>query len=459
MTLTREIFRAYDIRGVYPSEINEKVAEKIGMALGTMLKTKGYATTAVGFDDRESSAAVSNSLMTGLISTGISVINVGITVEPALHYFTFLDKIDSAVNVTASHNPGQFNGIKVDFKNAIPCFGDELLKIYDIVQSGNFSKGNGTYSEENLNLKYIEFISSKFKLKKRIKVVVYCGNGATSVIYPQVLENIGATVVPLRCYFDGSFPAGVPDPESENFYPELRAQVIESHAQLGVGFDGDGDRVGEVDEKGTSYRADEMLQLFAKDVLTKNKGATVIFDVKCSQTVENYIRQLGGIPKMMRTGRAYFLEEMYNGRALLGGELSGHTYFKDDFLGFDDGIYATCRLLKIMDETNEKLSKLMTQFPKMYSTPEIKVPCLDKDKFDIVSKLVKDIEVSKQFVSINEIDGARVTVSQTGWFLIRASNTSPYISVRAEGKDIEEVSIILEKIAKLLAKYNAILKI
>jgi phosphomannomutase/phosphoglucomutase len=452
--LPKEIFRAYDIRGLYPSEINEHGVELVGKALGTLLHKKGAKTIIVGTDNRESSSSLANSMMTGLLSTGINVISNGITVEPACHYFTFLKNIDASVNITASHNPGQFNGIKVDFKHGEPLFGDELASLYDIAKKGDFKVGKGEYKEESYNQKYIDFVSSKFKLKRKIKVVVYCGNGATSEIYPTILENIGAEVEPLRCYLDSDFPNGVPDPESGNFYPELIEQVLESKAELGVGFDGDGDRVGETDEKGNQYKADEMLLLFSKDVLSRHKGATIIFDVKCSQTVENYVKSQGGKPRMMRTGRSFILNEMYSGKALLGGELSGHIYFKDDYFGYDDGIYATCRLLKIMDETGLKLSKLMAEFPKMVSTPELKVTCPDKEKFGVVAKIVKDIKANKSIGELNETDGARVKVSETGWFLIRASNTSPYLSVRAEGKDAAEVGTILELVAMLLSPHN-----
>ncbi len=452
--LLREIFRAYDIRGLYPDELNERGSELIGKALGTLLHKKGLKRVVVGRDNRESSAFLANRLMAGLLSTGISVVNNGITVEPACHYFTFLKNIDASVNITASHNPSQFNGIKIDFKNGVPCFGDELTGLYDIVKKGDFKIGKGSYKEESLNQKYIDFVSSKFRLKRRIKIVVYCGNGATSEIYPVILENIGAEVVPLRCYLDSDFPAGVSDPESGNFYSELIEQVTESNADIGVGFDGDGDRMGWMDEKGNQYKTDETMLLFAKDVLSKNPKATIIFDVKSSQILESYIKELGGIPKMMRTGRSFFLDEMYSGRALLGGELSGHIYFKDYYLGYDDGIYAACRLLKIADETGLSLSVLMSEFPKMVSTPEIKVTCSDKEKFNIVAKIVEEIRADKSFDDINETDGARVKVSQTGWFLIRASNTSPYLSLRAEGKDAAEVESILEKTTKLLAKHG-----
>lgn len=454
VNLSKEIFRAYDIRGLYPTELNEHGVEIIGKALGTLLHTKGAKTVIVGSDNRKSSAALVNSFMTGMMSTGINVINNGITVEPACHYFTFLKNIDASVNITASHNPGQFNGIKIDYKHGTPCFGADLIKLYDIAKKGDFKIGKGSYKEESLNQQYIDLVSSKFKLKRKIKVVIYCGNGATSEIYPTILQNIGADVIPLRCYLDDDFPAGVPDPESGNFYQELTEQINESSADLGVGFDGDGDRVGNIDEKGNQYKADEMVLLFAKDILSRNQNATIIYDVKSSQLIESYVKNLGGTPKMMRTGRAFFLDEMYSGRALLGGELSGHIYFKDEYFGYDDGIYATCRLLRIMDETGFSLSKLMSEFPKMVSTPELKVNCPDKEKFKIVNKIRREIESSKSYGELDETDGVRVKVSATGWFLIRASNTSPYLSVRIEGKDVAEVDAMLDKVARLLASHG-----
>lgn len=459
MIIDREIFRAYDIRGVYPKQLNEEIAEKIGRALGTVFIKKGYKTVVVGRDDRKSSVSVSSSLVSGLLKTGCDVVFVGVTVEPAIHYFSFMESIDAAVNVTASHNPGEFGGIKVDYKNAVPLFGEELSRIVDIIEREDFTSGSGVYREEDLTQKYIEFIASKFRLTKPIKVVIYCGNGATSEIYPKILESIGARVVPLRCYLDDAFPKGIPDPETGNFYPELAAEVLQSRAKLGVGFDGDGDRVGDVDEKGKSYRADQMLVLYAKDLLLRFPKSTIAMDVKCSQVSQDYIKKLGGTPLMLRTGRAYFLEIMRDKKAMLAAELSGHIYFNEDFYGVDDGIYATCKLLKIMDESGQKLSKLMAEFPTAHSTPELKIDCDDSKKFEIVASVVRDIKKQGGYLDVNETDGARVSVSETGWFLVRASNTSPYISVRAEGKDSIEVANLIDKLAKLLAKYDAILKI
>ncbi len=453
MHISSNIFRAYDIRGVYPEEINNDVVENIAKALGTQLISLGFKTAAVGYDDRESSLTLVNKLMSGLLSTGISVINTGITVQPAVHYFTFLEKIDVGINVTASHNPGKFNGIKIDLKHAVPYFGDQLKKLHQLAEVGNFIQGKGDYYEQNLNEKYIEFIASKFKLKNKIKVVVYCGNGATSNIYPEVLTKIGADVVPLRCYLDPSFPAGMPNPESGNFYKELQAEVLESRAMLGVGFDGDGDRVGEVDEKGNSYKADEIFLLYINQVLDKHPGATIAYDVKCSQIVKDYILKMGGKPKMLKTGRSYFLEEMYSGNVMLATELSGHVYFKDEFLGFDDGIYTACRLLQIMDLSGKKLSSLMADFPRMTSTPELKIDCADDKKVEVVNNIIQDIDNFHKFLKVDKTDGVRVNVSTTGWFLIRASNTSPYLSIRAEGKDKIELEHIIQIVSELVQKY------
>jgi phosphomannomutase / phosphoglucomutase len=458
MDIKKEIFRAYDIRGIYPSELNEHSANLIAKALGTKLRHKKYKQVVVGYDDRVSSLGLVNSVVDGLISTGIDVINTGITVQPAIHYFTMLEGIDAGINITASHNPGMYNGIKIDYKNAMPLYGEQLAELRDIAETGRFVSGKGKYVEKDLNSKYIEHVASKFKLKKHIKVVIYCGNGATSNIYPQVLEKIGANVIPLRCYLDSEFPAGLPNPESGNFSEELKAQVLESRAAVGVGFDGDGDRMGAVDEKGNFYRADEIFMLYIQDVLSKKLGATIGYDVKCSQIVADYITQLGGKPKMLRTGRSYILDELYNDRVLIACELSGHTYFKDHYHGFDDGIYATCRLLKIIDDSDAKLSFLMKQFPKTVSTPEIKVDCPDERKFLVVDAIVKDIDKlhssEHKFLDINKTDGVRVKVTPTGWFLIRASNTSPYLSIRAEGKDAKELQSILDLIARLLKRYS-----
>jgi phosphomannomutase / phosphoglucomutase len=453
MKISDNIFRAYDIRGTYPEELNEKNISSIAKALGTIFHKEGIKKVVVGFDDRPSSLTLVNKFMNGFLNTGIDVINTGITVQPAIHYYTFMDGVDAGINVTASHNPGKFNGIKIDLKNAVPFYGRKLKELQRLAESGSFVKGKGSYIEEDLSPHYIKFIASKFKLKNKMRVVVYCGNGATSHIYPKVLEQIGADVVPLRCYLDSDFPAGMPNPESGNFYKELRAEVLETRAMLGVGFDGDGDRVGEVDEKGSSYKADEIFLLYVKDVLTRNPGATIAYDVKCSEIVPEYIKKLNGKPKMLRTGRSYFLEEMYSDKVMLACELSGHVYFKDDFPGFDDGIYAACRLLKIMDDTGTKLSRLMDEFPKRTSTPELKIDCPDGKKFEIVNKVSNDIANLKNNWKIDKTDGVRVKVSDTSWFLVRASNTSPYLSIRVEGQDKQEVEDMVKMVGEMVYKY------
>lgn len=454
MELLKDIFRKYDIRGIYPSELDADTALLIGKAFGTLLRKHIAAPVVVlGRDDRASSITLFNSFSQGLLSTGCDVINVGVTVEPAIHFFSFINGVDAAVNITASHNPKNYNGIKIDLPNAQPFWDKDLLNLYETSLKGDFITGIGKITEKDLNALYIKYISSKFKLNNKIKTVIYCGNGATSNIYPEILMNIGAEVIPIACVLDSTFPEGVPDPEEGLFYPELSEQVQNAEATIGVGFDGDGDRMGVVDEKGQNYKTDMLYCLYIQDVLAKNKGATILYDVKSSKLVESCILENHGTAKMMPTGRGFFLDEMLSKRALLGAELSGHIYFADDYYGFDDGIYAFCRLLQIMDTQNKKLSELMNKFPKLVSTPEIKLNCEDSKKFEVINDLVKRCEKDSRFSNLITLDGIRAHVSPAAWFLIRASNTSPYLSLRVEGSSQQEVSTTLSTVAELVSKY------
>lgn len=455
--LPQNIFREYDIRGIYPTELNEENAELIGKAFGKILRARNIHKVVVGRDDRSSSISLSNSFVSGLVFSGCDVIDTGITVEPAIHYFTFLPHIDAAVNITASHNPRIYNGIKIDLAKATPYFGKDLQRLYTLCVEDHFEEHReGSYVFKDLNKVYIDYIASLFKLKNRPRVVVYCGNGATSEIYPKILNKIGANVLPIRCYYDSAFPEGVPDPESGDFVKEVAQLVRDSEASIGVGFDGDGDRVGDIDERGYPYKMDEIALLYADEVVKKNKGATILFDVKCSQVLADHVTKIGGKAKMLRTGRGYFLEEMLSGKAMFGVELSGHVYFKDEYLGYDDGIYATCRLLRILDQTGKKLSELMQGFPKRYSTSEIKITCDDNEKFKIVDSLKERVRHLSVYHKVSELDGIRVNVTKTGWFLIRASNTGAYLSARVEADSKKEVQRILGHMAELLSEYPSI---
>lgn len=456
--ISKDIFKKYDIRGVYPDEFNEENAREIAKAFGTVLRRKSLKNVVLGRDDRPSSFSVTGEVIKGLRSTGCNVTYIGITVTPAIHFLTFRKEFDAGVNITASHNPKKFNGIKFDLSNAEPFWGDEIQSLYNIVLNKDFKTGSGAFREFELNDDYVNFVSSKFFLKRKIKVVLDCGSGATSEIAPEIFSKIGADLQTIYCDYDSNFPHEVSDPETKIFSDEISQKTLELKGDIGIGFDGDGDRFGVVDEKGKAYSTDEITLLFAKDIISKKGRAKILYDVKSSGVVEDFVKKMGGEPVITRTGRAYFLEEFLNKKADFGGELSGHTYFGDEYFGYDDGIYAACRVLRIMDETKKSLSELMSEFPNPVNTPEIKVKCPDNKKFDVIEKITQQIRSENQktqkFINIIDIDGVRVKVSDTGWFLIRASNTSPYLSVRAEGKDNTEVEQLLDIVSKYLAGFD-----
>ena len=456
MLISKKIFRDYDIRGIYPEDLDGEAAVLIGKALGTVFAEKNIINVVVGRDDRESSPVLSKSLIEGLLSTGRNITYIDITLTPIIHFLTCQKGFDAGIMVTASHNPKHFNGFRIDLKNALPFYGEDIKKLWNFSNSTNpntFHSGKGNYSEENLSLSYINFIKDKFKFKKKMKVVIDCGSGASSIIAPKLFGEMGLNVIPVYCSYDSNFSHGIPDPENPLFLDDLEKKVLENKADAGFGFDTDGDRFGFVDEKGKSYSTDQSLLLFAQDVLIGNKGASVLYDVKCSKVLSEVIPKLGGKPEMIRTGHPYFFKKTLVGEAVLGAEYSGHVFFSDRYFGYDDGIYAACRTLEIMDKTDQKLSVLMDIFPQRLSSPEIKLECSDENKFEVVEKLKTFFQSSGKFKKIITIDGVRVEVSDTGWFLIRPSNTSPYLSIRFEGKDEKEVKFLANQVLLSLSQY------
>jgi len=449
MLVKNSIFRSYDIRGIYPDELNEQTAEHIGKAFGSLLVRRGEKDCVVGRDNRSTSPFLIHSLIKGINSTGIDTVNIGVTLNPVIHFLTHIPGFGGGVNVTASHNPKKFNGFKIDFEKAIPLHGEGLQEMYSLITKEDYVTGSGLNKDEDLLNFYIEYLRKQFIFNKEVKIVIDCGNGSTSLIVPRVLEALGCEIIPVDCNLDSSFPHGVPDPENRDFMKEVQNKVLEYKADAGFAFDTDGDRLGVVDEKGNYYENDRMLLLYAQRMLSRYPGSLVIYDVKSSSIIKEFVTKLGGKTKMVATGRANLLEEMRKGAAL-GSELSGHTYFGKDYLGFDDGIYSVCQVLSIMRDSRKKLSELMKNLPVRVNTPEIKVDCSDEEKFDVVDK-VRD-EVLKKYEHVIAVDGVRVNVTETGWFLVRASNTAAYLSIRVEGKDQQEVDLLLNIVDGLLNK-------
>lgn len=446
--MNESIFREYDIRGIVETDLTDEVVLNLGKAFGTFMLRKGYKLFTVGFDLRLSSPHISQIFNQGLLSTGIKIINIGQVTTPAL-YFSILEyKADGGVMITGSHNPIEFNGFKM-CEGIGSVFGENIQKLKGIIQKGDYMiSQEGHIENRDIMPSYLRMLKSKFKFGKKLKIVIDAGNATAGPIAPQLWRDMGMDVIELYCEPDGSFPNHLPDPTIPEFMEDLQKKVLENNADLGIGYDGDSDRVGAVDDKGRLIFADTLLALFSRDILKNKPGAKIIYDVKCSMTLPEEIKKAGGLPIMWKTGHAVLKAKMKDTGAVYAGEMSGHMFFADNFYGFDDGIYASGRLMQILSNTDLKFSDLVDTIPHFPSTPEIRVECADKAKFDVVKKLVEDF---KDF-SVVDIDGARVEFGD-GWGLVRASNTQPTLVLRFEAKTSQKLKKIIELFKQKLIKY------
>jgi len=440
------IFRQYDIRGIVGEELNEDVAQTLGKAFGSFSIKNGEKLVVVGSDNRLSSPSLKKAVINGLLSTGCDVVDLGTVVTPIFYFARIHYKINPGIMVTASHNPPQFNGFKVAFGHAT-LYGEDIQYIRKLMEEGNFEKGNGTLSFIDPTEDYISDITSRIKLSRPLKVAIDCGNGTASHIAERLFTRLGAQVYPLYCDSDPNFPNHFPDPVKPENMEDLKNLVLKGNLDLGIGFDGDGDRIGVVDDKGQIIWGDMLMILFWREILPKHPGATAIVEVKCSQALVEEILKMGGNPIFYKTGHSLIKAKMKEIGAIFTGEMSGHMFFADEYYGFDDALYAAARLLRILSNTEKKLSELLSDVPKYYSTPEIRVHCSDEEKFDKVQ------EVKKYFsgrYEIIDIDGARV-IFPDGWGLVRASNTGPELIVRCESKTPEGLEKIKEEIKSALS--------
>ena len=465
MDLSKNIFREYDIRGIYGEDLTDECAYHIGRALAVLYHEKGFTKICVGRDNRESSAPMGEQLIKGLVESGMLVTYAGIIPFPMTHFLSCVGtdvlgmEFDGGVNITASHNPKQYNGIKAEYRGAQPLSGDEIQRLWQIIKAENYITGRGSVVMKDFRETYISTIAKKFKYKNKYSVLVACGNGATCNVNPQILERTGVELVKLDCIADSTFPHNISNPEDPAQMQRVANEVANVHVDIGFMFDGDGDRLGVIDETGTFYKTDRILLLLAKDLLERCPGCEVLYDVKSSALVNEVVSKYGGVATMIPTGRTSFLRELLGGRAVLGAEFSGHIYIKDDYFGYDDGVFAACSILQILDESGKKLSELMAQFPTRPCTPELQIPCADNKKFEVIKDLthkVLDEAAAGRYKKVETIDGVRVSVSDTNWFLIRAKNTSPFLAVRAEGNSDVEVASLLENVIRLLSPYGSV---
>jgi len=449
MKVNRTIFREYDIRGIYEIDLKGKLPYFIGKAFGSYVKRKNINEVCVGGDNRLTTPEIKEKLVKGLIESGINVIDIGIVPTPLLYFSVHFYKFGSGIMVTASHNPPEFNGFKMVLKEG-SLYGKEIQKIADMIEKEDFEKGVGEFERKEVIDDYIKFMEERFKFNKKFKVGIDTGNGTAGPLIEKLFRKLGIEFVGLYLESDGNFPNHLPDPVIPENLRDLIDIVKKYNLDCGFGFDGDGDRLGVVDEKGNILWGDQLLIVYSREVLKERKGEKIIFDVKCSRALEEEIEKMGGIPLMWKTGHSLIENKLHEEKAPIAGELSGHLYFADEYFGYDDAIYSSLRLLRIMDKEGKKLSEFFTDVKKYYSTPEIRIEVKDDNKFEIVEK-VKNY-FSKKY-KINDIDGVKVYYPN-GWALLRASNTQPALVVRIEGETEEELEKIKEEFMEVIEKFK-----
>ena len=452
MKLEKSIFREYDIRGIYNEEMDGETAYHIGRAYGTKLREFGKDKTVLAHDNRLSSPILAENMIKGLIDSGIEVLNLGLATTPMCYFAANYFKTDASMMITASHNPKEYNGFKFSYNGVHNAYGDSVREIYNIIEKGEYYTGNGSVKDVDITEPYIHLILDKLDLgDRKIKVVYDPGNGTTSIIADKIFERMNnVEAIPICNVSDGNFPSHHPDPCVYANLQMLRDKVLEVHADFGIGYDGDGDRVGFVDEKGNMIETDKYMIImwrYLYDKVSKKEG---LFDVKCTKALEDELIKLGVKPVEYRTGNSYTRAASAEGDYPLSGELSGHVYFRDKFPGYDDGIYAGMRLIELLSHTNKLASQLLDGINKYYSTEEIKVKVDDTKKFDIIEK-IKDYSRSKGYDLVT-LDGAKSKFPD-GFALVRASNTGPNITMRFEAKTEERLKELQEEFTNELNKY------
>ena len=424
-------FREYDARWIYPKQINLSGIKKIGYGLGQlMIEENIKKEIVIGHDYRSYSEEVKNALISGLLSYGITVFDIGLTISPGAYFAQYDLNCKSVAMVTASHNENGWTGFKMGVNRPL-TFGPDLMnKLKEICLNDlNPKKNHGEYKFiEGMNAKYINDITNKNNIKRKLKAVVACGNGTSSIFSPEILEKIGIEVIKIHCDLDYSFPNYNPNPEDLKMLKNLSEEVIRNNADIGFAFDGDGDRVGLITNAGDMIFPDKQMMLFSEDILNNKKGS-IVFDVKCSNHLINLISKNGGTPIMAPTGHFHIKKAIKKNSALLGGEMSGHIFFNDKWYGFDDGPYAAARAAEILAKSNKSISEIFSDFPESFSTPELNITVTDENKFEIIDRFMANSNIDGDKILI---DGLRVNFND-GWGLLRASNTTPKLVLRFEG--------------------------
>ncbi len=432
------IFRGYDIRGIYPTEINEEVAILLGKAFGSKVRENQETKCIIGHDNRLSSESLEKALISGIVSTGVDVISLGLCTTPMYYFACLHENIPAGIMITASHNPKNENGFKVALKLGENLKGQEIQDLYQFLLKEEFVEGTGTVSKLNIKDDYFNAIMKGLSFgNRRVKVVIDCGNGTTSPFAKELYQKFPIEVIPLYDVSDGTFPHHHPDPSVEDNLEDLKKKVIEEQADVGLAFDGDGDRVGIISNKGRFIPMDQYMIIMIQNIIGTVRKKAFLYDVKCSNALRDEIIKLGAKPIEYRTGNSYTKKGVHDLDLDFGGEFSGHIYFRDRFLGFDSGLYAGLRLVEVLSKRKESIEELLEGISTYVETPEIKIPMEDHKKFIVIQKLEEFCR--KQGYSFHTIDGIKVLLDD-GFALIRVSNTGPNITARFEAKDEETLT-------------------
>ncbi len=442
------MFREYDIRGIAGKDMTAAEVASIGRGVGTFLRRRGARSITVGRDCRLTSAGYSQKLIEGLLATGCEVTDIGVCPTPVFYFSIPHLKKDGGVMITASHNPPEYNGFKLCL-GLDSIHGEDIQAILALIQGSDFMQGRGRLSSAAVIPSYADYIVNNIHLPHPLRVGVDAGNGTAGVVAVPIIQRLGCEVHDIYCEMDGHFPNHEADPTVAANMQDLIALVLKHDLDIGIGFDGDGDRLGVVDESGRIIYGDKLMIIFAREILARKPGATFIAEVKCSQTLYDDIEKHGGRAIMWRTGHALIKKKMKTEKAALAGEMSGHMFFSDRYLGFDDAAYAACRLLEILSTTGRKISELLADVPTTVTTPEIRVDCPDEIKFGLVEKVT---DYFRRHYRVIDIDGARVLFDD-GWGLVRASNTQPALVLRFEAMTetrLREIRNLVEETLKKL---------
>lgn len=441
MIMNNAIFREYDIRGVVGADYDDDFANILGKAFGTHAKKYNAGLVTLGRDCRLSSDSLRDALLEGMLSTGLKVLDVGVVPTPVFYYSVIHAGAQGGLMITGSHNPSDYNGFKVHL-GGTTIYGKEIQQIKHIIDAGNFAEGKGSVEDLDIVAPYKKYLLDNFKFKSKLRVAIDAGNGTGGPIAEDVFKKLGLDVTPLYCDMDGNFPNHHPDPTVEEYLQDLIKAVKDGNLDVGIGFDGDADRIGTIDENGDIVWGDRLQVIYARDVLEEVPGATIVSEVKCSQTLFDDIKARGGKPIMWKAGHSLIKAKMREVKAALGGEMSGHIFFAHKFFGHDDAIYAALKLIEIMDKNGKTVSELLEGLPKTFTTPEIRVDCPDDIKFDVVRRVTEKLRSKHEII---DIDGVRVLLDG-GWGLVRSSNTQPVLVLRFEADTEARLAEIKEYI-------------